>query len=284
VTWPDLPAPVRAAVSYHVGPIFGSVAVPGGRNSDLASVVDTADRRVFLKGVNGDDRRARMLRNEITAGRIAAGLAPEVLFAVSDAGWLVVGFEHLPGRAADLAPGSPDLPFVAGAVNRIGEIMAPELRPLRDRWANASWSWRQLADDAPVVVDAWNVTEVSRVAARVPPLVAGDRLLHTDLHGAQFVLGDGGAVNVIDWGLPGVGAPWVDAGFLVLRLIEAGHPPDDAEAWAQRELAYFRADAMTPFAAYLAGMWTAWAVADPDDVGKRHRSQLARDYLTWRWF
>lgn len=283
VTWPDLPAPVRGAVTDHIGPIFGSDAVRGGRNNDLAAVVHTADRPVFLKGVNGDDRRARMLRNEITAGRLAAGIAPEVLFAVDDAGWLVVGFEHLPGRAADLAPGSPDLPLVAGAVNRIGEITAPELRPLRDRWADVSW-WRRLADEAPVVVDAWKATEVSRCAARVPQLVAGDRLLHTDLHGAQFVLGDGGAVNVIDWGFPGAGAPWVDAAFMVLRLVEAGHTPADAEAWAQRALAYFRADSMTAFAAFIAGMWTHWAVSDPDDAGKRHRSQLARDYLAWRWF
>ncbi|PKW15335.1 hypothetical protein [Saccharopolyspora spinosa] len=70
----------------------------------------------------------------------------------------------------------------------------------------------------------------------------------------------------------------------MLRLVEAGHEPNDAEAWARRELPAFAAvddDAVTAFACYLAGLWTYWAVTD-DDGGKRHRARLARTYAAWR--
>ncbi|WP_018502529.1 hypothetical protein [Parafrankia discariae] len=46
----------------------------------------------------------RFLRNEITAGALADGIAPAVIFSEEvDAGdlWLIVGFEYIPGRPAD---------------------------------------------------------------------------------------------------------------------------------------------------------------------------------------
>jgi hypothetical protein len=118
----------------------------------------------------------------------------------------------------------------------------------------------------------------------VPDLVDGDRLLHTELHGDQFIIGADHQVRVIDWGFPGVGAPWVDSAFLTLRLIEAGHRPEDAEAWASHWLpcwAQASGDSVTAFAVYLAGMWTHWTITDPTP-GTQHRAQLARDYAAWR--
>ena len=43
---------------------------------------------------------------------------------------------------------------------------------------------------------------MSRWTSLVPELVDCDRLLHTDLHGDQFLLGADWAVYVIDWGFP----------------------------------------------------------------------------------
>ncbi|MGH4014488.1 MAG: hypothetical protein ACRDSL_11315 [Pseudonocardiaceae bacterium] len=41
----------------------------------------------------------RWLRNEITAGQLAVGVAPQaVLFHLDVDGWLVVGFEYVPAR------------------------------------------------------------------------------------------------------------------------------------------------------------------------------------------
>ncbi|MEV0085274.1 hypothetical protein [Saccharopolyspora sp. NPDC050642] len=282
-TWQELPEHVRDAVEGHVGPVSAATEITVGRNSDLAAVLDTSAGRVFVKGVEGVSRRMRFLRNEITAGQLAAGIAPAVVFAEDVGEWLVVGFEYLPGRPADLSPGSPDLPHVAEVVDRLGECPAMELRSLRDRWGAADW-WGRLAEQAPEVVQGWDVAGMRQWAAQLPELAHGDRLTHTDLHGEQFRIEPDGAVHVIDWGFPGAAAPWVDGAYLVLRLVEAGHEPGAAEAWAHANLTAFAditGEHLTSFAAYLAGMWTHWAVTK-NGPGMQHRARLARNYAMWR--
>ncbi|MEV0681683.1 hypothetical protein AB0I60_34690 [Actinosynnema sp. NPDC050436] len=43
------------------------------------------------------------------------------------------------------------------------------------------------------------------LADRLPTMVEGDRLVHTDLHGHQIRIDDGNSVRVVDWGMPVVG-------------------------------------------------------------------------------
>jgi 5-methylthioribose kinase len=107
-------------------------------------------------------------------------------------------------------------------------------------------------------------------------------LLHTDLHADQFLVSDK-QVRVIDWAFPGAGAAWVDAAFLVIRLILAGQQISEAEAWAHdlRCWADAPAQAVTAFAAYVAGMWSCWAVTDPQPDAVR-RAAAAREYAAWR--
>lgn len=75
----------------------------------------------------------------------------------------------------------------------------------------------------------------------------------------------------------------MDAAYLILRLIEAGHTPVGAEAWARGLPCFRRVDskALTAFAVHIAGMWTHWADHDPEP-GKVHRAELARGYAWWR--
>ena len=281
--WSDLPQSVRAAVEQYVGTVSQTIEITGGQNSDVSAVLHgEAGRPVFLKGVKGVSRRMRWLRNEIKAGQLAAGIAPDVLFHADVDGWLVVGFEYVPGRAASLAPDSPDLPLVASAVEAISTVRAPGLRPMRDRWGVTDW-WSKIADEAPSAVESWDVDAMSRWAALVPESVDGDRLLHTDLHGDQFLLGPDNSIRVIDWGFPGAGAAWIDTAFLALRLVEAGHHPDDAETWA-RSLTCFSdvsREALTAFAVYVAGLWSYRAVTDAVP-GADRRARLAREYAAWR--
>ncbi|MDA3647639.1 hypothetical protein LZ318_36400 [Saccharopolyspora indica] len=122
------------------------------------------------------------------------------------------------------------------------------------------------------------------MGGQLPELAHGGLLAHTDLHGDQFRIGTHGTAHVIDWGCPGAAAPWIDGAFLVLRLLEAGHEPGAAESWAVTNLAGFgdiTDEHLTAFAAYLAGMWTHWAVTK-DKPGMHHRARLARDYAAWR--
>jgi len=276
-----LPDAVVRAVQGWFGPVFAAVDVDGGQNSDLTVVLHgAAESAVFLKGVRGVSRRMRWLRNEVTAGALTGGLAPATLFHIDVADWLVVGFEYLPGRSASLAAKSADLPLIASAVQRISSTAAPGLPALRTRWADTDW-WDKFAAVAPDEFRAWDGRGLASIAAALPDLVDGDRLVHTDLHSEQFLVDAQDAVHVIDWGFPAAGAAWVDAAFLVLRLIEAGHAACDAEAWA---LAFCEIDpvALTAFASYIAGMWSYWAALDDAVPGSQHRARLARDYLGWR--
>lgn len=281
--WGTLPGQLRAAVEHHVGPVVDCHDLAEGQNNDLAVIVRCRDgQSVFLKGVHGVSRRMRWLRNEIDAGPMAPGIAPRVLFHADIGDWLIVGFEPVAGRPAGLGPGSADLGLVASVVGRIGALPGTGLPMLRQRWSGEDW-WAVIAARDPGAAEQWHAAELAPWSVRAPDVVAGDRLLHTDLHADQFLITADDTVRVIDWGRPGAGAGWVDVAFLVIRLMLAGHPAEDAEAWATTVDAWARAsdDAVTSFAAYVAGLWSHWALTDAEP-GAVRRAGVARAYANWR--
>lgn len=270
----------------QVGQVTGATEIAQGATSDLSSVLRVSDGPdVFLKGVRGISVRMRWLRNEITAGAIAAGIAPAVRFHVDVDDWLLVGFEHLKGRTASLAPRSPDLRAIAEVVGTLSTIPAPGLRPLRDRWTLTN-AWNRLADTHPEIVHGWDVARMAHHAALITGLIDGSCLLHTDMHGEQFLIDESGAARVIDWAFPARGAAWVDSAFLALRLIEAGHLPKDAERWVLRLPGFSNVDAeatLNAFSAFIAGLWTTWAVSGDPPSGAARRARLALDYAAYRF-
>ncbi|MFE0021332.1 phosphotransferase family protein [Amycolatopsis sp. NPDC059021] len=266
-----------------------ATGIKEGQTCDVATSLRIQNgKRVFLKGVRGVSRRMRFLRNEAIAGDLAPELAPAVLFhedvEADNDDWLVVGFEHIAGRAASLAPGSSDLPLVAATVNRIAELPASGFGALSDRWSGGS-SWHDLVDTDPGTTESWDlpVGELIEWEEKAPGAVDGDRLIHTDLHKDQFIIDSAETVHVIDWGFPAAGAPWVDSAFLTIRLISAGHPSAEAEAWARTHLRLSEAadGQITAFAAYVAGLWSYWAVTDREP-GASRRARMAREYAAYR--
>jgi hypothetical protein len=230
---------------------------------------------VFLKGVKGVSPAMRWLRNEVETAALLPGLAPDVLFHEDIDDWLIVGFAHVAGRPAKLGPGSPDLPAVAAALNRIGAVEAPRLRSLTDRW-RARW-WQRIAEAQPDLLGDVDLARLTAWEEKAPDLLAGSCLLHTDLHSDQFLLGDDGDVHVVDWGWPASGAVWVDPAFMVVRLVGAGHAPAEAEAWASAHTHWASAppESVTAFAVYVAGLWTGKAASGS-------LARLARDYARRR--
>ncbi|SHG86536.1 aminoglycoside phosphotransferase/kinase family protein [Streptoalloteichus hindustanus] len=286
VDWAELPPAVRDAILSHTGPVNDVTPIRRGQSCDLAAVLHIAHRRVFVKGVRGARTpRMRRLRNETTQGELAAGLAPAVLFHVDTDDWLIVAFEYVDGRPASFAPGSPDLPLVAETLGRLSMCGAPEIRSLRERWAGGRW-WHTLGGEHPEVLDEWaksNLTRLTRWEQRAPELVDGTVLLHTDLHQQQFLITESSGVRVIDWSWPAVGAPWVDTAFLVIRLIGAGHTPEQAEKWAGTVPGWHTAseEALTAFAAYVSGLWRYRAITAPAPGGAA-RATTAQTYAAHR--
>ncbi|MGC5020367.1 hypothetical protein [Micromonospora sp. DT47] len=229
--WEDLPEPVRREVEQHVGRIVSAYSVPTGASCDLAVTLDTATGRVFCKGGATDGPTAWLYRNEARVNPWLLDAAPRLLWTVERDGWLLLGFEHAPGRHPELRPGSPDLDLVAALLATMTRELTPCPPVTVQRFADR---WRGLID---------------------PELVDGDTLLHTDMTPRNFLLGD--RLRLVDWSAPCRGAAWIDTAFMLVRLIRAGHDPADAEHWATRVPAFADApdQAVTAFADALVRLW-----------------------------
>lgn len=123
--------------------------------------------------------------------------------------WLLLLFEYVDGRHAVLEPGSPDLPAVANLVSRLSQIRCPDLPVLA-----VGRRWAPFADGADL------------------RLLQGPTLVHMDLTADNIIVGE--RLRVVDWAWPTLGADWLDTASLVVRLIQAGHTPEQAERWAQQ--------------------------------------------------
>lgn len=287
-TWSEAPFIVQNAVRNHVGTVTNSVDIRQGQNCNLATAVETSrEDKVFVKGVAGVSRQMRWLRNEGEAGCLASGVAPSTLFQEDvdddDTPWLVVGFEYVEGRKASLEPQSTDLRTVANTVDVISAIRAPELKPLRERWSSARY-WSELAETAPEMVEGWDIEYATRWAEQAADAVEGDRLVHTDLHEQQFKITPAPTARVVDWGWPASAAGWVDAAFLVIRLIAAGHSPLEAEQWAESLDCWQSLKSerdLTAFAVYVAGLWSFRAATAPVP-GSAKLATIARQYARHR--
>lgn len=261
--WRELPERVRAAVRDQCGADIVGAETPGaGRNSHFAATLCLADGgRVFCKGVAADSGSARMHRREAEINRWLPALAPRVLWQIEEVGWLVLGFEHVAGRHADFAPGSPDLQLVAETLTttagKLSPWPGPRVPAYTEKMARTT-AWQMLRDDPPTSLDPWTRANLDLFVALEPvaaELVAGDTLVHTDVHELNLLIND--SAHLVDWAWAHHAAPWVDTAFVVIRLIQAGHSPEQAEEWAAGIDAWRAAPptAVTAFAAEIYGMW-----------------------------
>ena len=115
----DLPSPLKAAIEQRTGPISAGQAVAAWQNSPLAAVIDTHDGKVFVKGLPADHPRVITQKREAAAAPLVSRISPALLWHFDEAGWNVLGFEHVPGRAADYSPGSPDLDLVVSLMEAL---------------------------------------------------------------------------------------------------------------------------------------------------------------------
>ncbi|MEV0440962.1 aminoglycoside phosphotransferase [Streptomyces spectabilis] len=260
IHWEDLPAAVRTAVEEHTGPVERAETATAGANSCIATTLRAAESVVFVKGVPLDHPLKRAQQREAAVASYLPAGSPRLLWHVQTAGWDLIGYEHLVGRHADYAPGSPDLPLVARALVELQSAPCPdiELKRAEDRWSGYA---------GPAGVEQ----------------LVGDTLLHTDLAPHNMLVTD--RAHLIDWAWPTRGAAWIDPAVLVLRLMEAGHTAQAADAWAREQFTSWAAAPHASVAAFSdanARTWDEIARNDPQDW-KKHMGRLAHDWVTyWR--
>jgi hypothetical protein len=236
IEWADLPAALKDAISTRTGPITAARAVTAGQNSPLAAVIETRDGRVFAKGLPSGHRLVITQAREAAAAPLTRGISPELLWQFDEAGWNVLGFEHIPGRAAEYSPGSPDIDMVTGLMEALAAI---EIPPGPGPWKPIETRLRTYVND-PADALAF----------------AGHALTHTDWMPDNILISHGRAW-LVDWAWATPGAGWTDPAFWLLRLIAHGHTIQQAEAHAARQPAYADADPahLDAFARANVNMW-----------------------------
>ena len=221
IQWADLPSPLKAAIEKRTGPITAGRAVTAGQNSPLAAIIDTRDGKVFVKGLPADHPRVITQEREAAAAPLVSRISPALLWHFDEAGWNVLGFEHIPGRAADYSPGSPDLDLVVSLMEALSRVQVPaDPGPLK----RAEDRWKTYTDDPDDAVT-----------------LAGGSLAHTDWMPDNILITDGQAW-LVDWAWPTLAAAWIDPASWLLRIMARGHTAAEAEAHAARLPAYAAAD------------------------------------------
>ncbi|MFD9562210.1 phosphotransferase family protein [Streptomyces sp. NPDC059994] len=202
-----------------MGRVQSSTTITTGRNAPLSCVLNTSQAVVFAKGVPSNHKGAEMQRNEAQVGAYLKGISPTVLHHLDTGGWNILLFEYFDGRPADLAPGSADFRRLVPLLEHLLAMDAPDIpsaRPVAEKWAHLT------AD--------LDLNQLS-----------GNSLIHTDLNRGNILVGKSRAV-LVDWALPGKGAPWLNLAFLICTLASEGWPPRAAERWAEQFPAWVDAD------------------------------------------
>lgn len=251
--WDQLDASARALIEAHTGRVHTAHTAAAGKNSQIAVLLATDSGAVFVKGIRTDERQVVTQHREAAINPHVRAVSPRLLWHVEDAGWNLLGFEHLAGRHADYRPGSPDLGPVIDTMAKLATSTAPTSPHIKD----ATHRWRH---HVPTPADL--------------ALLEGDTLLHTDWAPDNVII-DGARAHLIDWAWPTRGASFIDPACLVVRLIFAGHSPTAAESAVADLTAWQETDdrAPTVFAAALSHMWAEIAGADPD--GWKQQMQAA---------
>jgi hypothetical protein len=280
--WESLPPGRVAAIEAVTGPALKAESVTGGLMPGLAAVLDAGNGRYFLKAVPADNPAVRLCEREMSASRVVpiSVSAPRMQFCSDAEGWLVMVFDYLDARDADLSPGSPDLEKVLTVLGEIGAAPAGDAVPvaqnitaLRDKAAallgkhrgGHPWDLYQAA------IDGFSDNDL-----------AGGSLVHYDLHPGNLKVTADGRVLAVDWGFACSGARWVDAVLLVPRLIEAGHSPASAERLMSQTQSWHTAPSHAVTA--LGALWTMFreykALYGPMD-GRIYRAQAASAGRAW---
>lgn len=243
--------------------------------------------RVFCKGTHVDNPALRMFRLEARVGPVLPACAPHLLWQVEAAGWLMLGFEHVDGRHANLSPGSPDILLVIDALVESARVLTPspvDTVPTLAQVIERIHPWQALRDHPPAGLDTWtsgNLAMFATQEAAALDMVSGQTLAHTDIHELNLLIDR--KAHITDWAWAKLAAPWVDMSHLVIRLIGAGHTPEQAEDLVSRAVLWrdAPASAVTAFAVEIYGMWEYLRHVDPRPI-REGPTRAARTWAMYR--
>lgn len=109
--WESLPSGRVAAIEELTGPVVKAESAAGGLMPGLAAIVHGANGRYFVKAAPADSPAARLYEREMAtnAALCSSVPAPPIRYSSGEDGWLVMVFDYLDARDADLSPIHPTL-------------------------------------------------------------------------------------------------------------------------------------------------------------------------------
>lgn len=97
----QLPTAARDAAEALLGPVRSARTVSPCQNSAIATIFDTKQGRVFVKGLRTDQRGVVTQQCEAAINPYVRTVSPELLWRILIAGWDLLCFEYVDGRGAD---------------------------------------------------------------------------------------------------------------------------------------------------------------------------------------
>ena len=294
-SWQSIPDGLRDGITARTGPVAEASSPSGGYTPGLAACLTLHNGgRVFVKALPAGHPFATSYRHEAAAADPVAAVAdvPALRWHDEIAGWIVLAFDAVSGRHANLEPSGQDLPVVLDAITAL-DVAATGLPQRAERIGPWLHGWAELASSPCPGLDSWaatHLTELSSAERQWPAHARGTTLVHGDLRADNILITDGGAAFV-DWAFAAAGAAWLNLADLVPQMILAGHGPADAEQQLAGLPAWRAAppDAITSYAAACAGYWTRWAQqpapADAPNLREyqARAGQAAIRWAAWRW-
>lgn len=240
----DMTEEVLTLIAPYTGEVHGVAPIDAGYRADVTLSVTAAEGRFFVKAFKETNPNAADPREVAVSGHLRA-VSPRLVGYVRTDSLMVLVYEYIDGRHADLSPGSADVAQTVALIDDLSRIEVPETAGLPHR------SWK-------------NVATADEVA-----LLDGSALLHSDINPTNVLMQRDRAL-LVDWSSPTLGSQVVNLGELVSQLVAAGHEPADAERAVARCRAWAQADPQTVdvLAAVLLRMHRKW---ERDRPGWRNR-------------
>lgn len=236
----ELPEATRRAIADRVGGDCPRAEVENGTSSALASLFwPSATQMVFVKGLPLEHERIGELRAEAAVNPFLPASAPKMLWQQEAGGWLLLGFEGAHASAwAWFGADSDHLEPIAAVLAELSRWPAPREVRLTP-WER----WGEYCDPAD------------------KPLLAGDRLVHSDPCATNFMIERGGRVWMTDWAWAMRGPAWIDTALWGMRLVLDGKQTcAQAAARARTVPAFAQAprEAVVVLTEAEARSWEAW--------------------------
>ncbi|MDH2415476.1 hypothetical protein [Nocardioides sp. CER19] len=217
--WVYLPPMVRRAVEKRLGsPVVEAESQGAGFTPGFASVLTCADgSRHFVKAASVKAQRLFADSYRLEARKLKtlppSVSAPRLQWVLDEDDWVVLGIEHVAGRAPQ-RPWTPgDLAAASAMLVETAAALTPPpglgLDSFADEFAGFPGYWDELREVS-------HAAEAAVLAARYREVTGGDTLVHTDVRDDNLILTEEGRVYLCDWNWPVVGAAWIDSLLLLI--------------------------------------------------------------------